>query len=68
MFVDEETEAFLKNASAIDESKRSGLWRIVVARNLPYADPRRTGKVIYLIKKQQFEGSKWTFDSWQLAL
>lgn len=47
MFVDEETEGFLKNASAIDENKRSGLWRIVVVRNLPYADPRRTGKVIF---------------------
>lgn len=45
MFVDEETMAFIRNNSAIDENKKNGLWRIVVVRNLPYTDARRTGKV-----------------------
>jgi hypothetical protein len=46
MFVDEETEAYLKNNSGLDDSRKIGLWRIVVAHNLPYADGRRNGKVL----------------------
>ena len=45
MFVAEETEALLRNSSAVDVNKKNGLWRIVVVRNLPYTDPRRNGKV-----------------------
>lgn len=45
MFVDEETEAYMKNSSGLDSSKMVGLWRIVVVRNIPYTDPRRNGKV-----------------------
>lgn len=45
MFVDEETEAHLKNSSGLDDNKRVGLWRIVVVHNLPYNDARRNGKV-----------------------
>lgn len=47
MFVDEETESYLRNSSRLDSNKRSGLWRVVVVRNLPYEDARRTGKVIW---------------------
>lgn len=45
MFLDEETEAAMKNASVLDGSNKAGLWRIVVVHNLPYTDPRRNGKV-----------------------
>ena len=45
MFLDEETEEFLRNSSQLDSSKKVGLWRTVVVRNLPYTDPRRNGKV-----------------------
>lgn len=45
MFIDEETEAYLKNSSVLDSSKRIGLWRIIVVRNIPYKDSRRNGKV-----------------------
>lgn len=45
MFVDEETELFLRNSSQLDNNKKLGLWRTVVVHNLPYTDPRRTGKV-----------------------
>ncbi|CAK9184176.1 unnamed protein product [Ilex paraguariensis] len=44
MLVDEETEMFIRNSTDLDDSKRFGLWRIVVVHNLPYTDPRRTGK------------------------
>lgn len=45
MFIDEETEAYMKNSSLLDSRKRIGLWRIIVVRNVPYADSRRNGKV-----------------------
>ena len=45
MFVDEETEADLKTNGSLNESKKIGLWRIVVVHNLPYTDGRRNGKV-----------------------
>lgn len=45
MFVDEETEEFLRNSSGLDNRMKLGLWRIVVVHNLPYTDPRRNGKV-----------------------
>lgn len=45
MFVDEETEKFLRNSGHLDDSKKIGLWRVVVIYNLPYTDPRRNGKV-----------------------
>lgn len=45
MFVDEETEGFLRNSSQLGSDKKVGMWRIIVVRNLPYSDPRRNGKV-----------------------
>jgi len=45
MFVDEETEKYLSSSGKLGSSKKIGSWRIIVARNLPYADARRTGKV-----------------------
>lgn len=48
MFVDEETMAYVKNSSSLYKDNKVGLWRLVVVRNLPYEDPRRTGKVPFL--------------------
>jgi hypothetical protein len=45
MFVDEETEKYLRSSGRLGASKKIGLWRIIVARNLPYTDARRSGKV-----------------------
>lgn len=45
MFIDEETEAYLKNSSDFVSSKKVGLWRIIVVHNIPYSDSRRNGKV-----------------------
>lgn len=44
MFVDEETETYLKKSAVLD-NKRVGLWRVVVVHHLPYTDARRNGKV-----------------------
>jgi len=47
MFVDEVThESLLKDGTLEDRTdRRVGLWRLVVVTNIPYTDPRRTGKV-----------------------
>ncbi|KAG8657982.1 hypothetical protein MANES_03G110100v8 [Manihot esculenta] len=49
MFVDEETEAYMKNSSVLDSSMKVGLWRIIVVHNIPYNDSRRNGKVPKLL-------------------
>ena len=49
MFIDEKTEAVMKNSSDLDSSKKFGFWRIIVVRNIPYSDPRRNGKVSMLL-------------------
>ncbi|KAG4971475.1 hypothetical protein AAZX31_13G221900 [Glycine max] len=49
MFVDEETEKYLRISGRLGTRKKIGLWRIIVAHNLPYTDPRRTGKIPKLL-------------------
>ncbi|WJZ96395.1 hypothetical protein VitviT2T_015086 [Vitis vinifera] len=60
MFVDEETEAHLKNSSGLDDNKRVGLWRIVVVHNLPYNDARRNGKVPKLLLHRMFPNARYS--------
>ncbi|OIT20117.1 PREDICTED: uncharacterized protein LOC109220602 [Nicotiana attenuata] len=60
MFVDEETEAFLRNSSELNSSMRIGLWRIVVVHNLPYNDPRRNGKVPKLLLHRLFPNARYS--------
>lgn len=45
MFVDVETEAFLRKTNELGSDRKVGLWRVIVVQNLPYSDPRRNGKV-----------------------
>ncbi|KAK7272539.1 hypothetical protein RJT34_29195 [Clitoria ternatea] len=54
MFIDEETEMYMKNVSILDSSRRVGLWRIIVVHNIPYADSRRNGKVPKLLLHRIF--------------
>ncbi|TYI42128.1 hypothetical protein ES332_A01G076400v1 [Gossypium tomentosum] len=60
MFVDEETEAFMKNRSILSSSKRVGLWRIVVIHNVPYSDARRNGKVPKLLLHRIFPNVRYS--------
>ncbi|KAG0483118.1 hypothetical protein HPP92_011202 [Vanilla planifolia] len=55
MFVDEETNTYIRNTSTLDGTKQVGLWRLVVVRNLPYADARRNGKVPKLLLHRLFQ-------------
>ncbi|KNA09280.1 hypothetical protein SOVF_155140 [Spinacia oleracea] len=60
MFLDEETEAAMKNASVLDGSNKAGLWRIVVVHNLPYTDPRRNGKIPKLLLHRLFPNARYS--------
>ncbi|KAJ0044787.1 hypothetical protein Pint_04568 [Pistacia integerrima] len=60
MFIDEETEAYMKNSSILDSSKRVGLWRIVVVHNIPYSDARRKGKVLKLLLHRIFPNVQYS--------
>ncbi|KAF1861995.1 hypothetical protein Lal_00026499 [Lupinus albus] len=48
MFVDEVTEKYLSSGK-LGISKKIGLWRVIIVRNLPYKDARRTGKIPKLL-------------------
>ncbi|KAK8647891.1 hypothetical protein V6N13_121615 [Hibiscus sabdariffa] len=60
MFIDEETEAYLRNKSILDSGKRVGLWRIVVVHNVPYSDARRNGKVPKLLLHRIFPNVRYS--------
>ncbi|QHO31761.1 uncharacterized protein DS421_8g244310 [Arachis hypogaea] len=60
MFIDEETESFMKNASILGVSRRVGLWRIIVVRNIPYTDARRNGKVPKLLLHRIFPNVRYS--------
>ncbi|XP_054816619.1 probable hexosyltransferase MUCI70 isoform X2 [Prosopis cineraria] len=60
MFIDEETEIYMKNASILGSSKRVGLWRIIVIRNVPYADGRRNGKIPKLLLHRIFPNVRYS--------
>ncbi|KAG8364938.1 hypothetical protein BUALT_Bualt18G0050700 [Buddleja alternifolia] len=60
MFVDEETETYMKNSSLLGSDKQVGLWRIIVVRNVPYSDPRRNGKVPKLLLHRLFPNTRYS--------
>ncbi|KAL9259605.1 putative hexosyltransferase MUCI70 [Drosera capensis] len=59
MFLDEETQEYMRNNSVLSGSK-AGLWRIVRVRNLPYADPRRNGKIPKLLLHRLFPNARYS--------
>lgn len=60
MFVDEETEASLDDYENFRTTKQVGLWRVVVVRNLPYRDARRTGKIPKLLLHRLFPNVRFS--------
>lgn len=58
MFVDEQTLAKISSEGHVpDDTGHVGLWKIVIVKNLPYADMRRTGKVPKLLSHRLFPSS-----------
>ncbi|KAL3631422.1 hypothetical protein CASFOL_024406 [Castilleja foliolosa] len=60
MFVDEETEAYMKNSSILGSDKQVGLWRIIVIHDVPYTDSRRNGKVPKLLLHRLFPNARYS--------
>ncbi|QCD76762.1 uncharacterized protein LOC114186860 [Vigna unguiculata] len=60
MFVDEETEKYLRSSGRLGISKKIGLWRIIVARNLPYTDARRSGKIPKLLLHRMVPNARYS--------
>ncbi|VAH09774.1 unnamed protein product [Triticum turgidum subsp. durum] len=56
----EETMAYVKNSSSLYKDNKVGLWRLVVVRNLPYEDPRRTGKIPKLLLHRLFPNVRFS--------
>ncbi|OMO82457.1 hypothetical protein COLO4_22994 [Corchorus olitorius] len=61
MFVDEQTLSKLSSEGHNpDEKGYVGLWKIVVVRNLPYLDMRKTGKVPKFLSHRLFPSAKYS--------
>lgn len=60
MFIDEETEKYMKNSSTLGSDKKVGLWRIIVVHNVPYTDSRRNGKVPKLLLHRLFPNTRYS--------
>lgn len=59
MFVDKQTLSTLSSDGNIPNDRGyMGLWRIVVVRNLPYKDMRKTGKVPKFLSHRLFSSSR----------
>lgn len=55
MFVDEQTLSKLSSEGHVpDDNRKIGLWRMVIVKNLPYEDMRRTGKVPKFLSHRLF--------------
>ncbi|XP_062096141.1 probable hexosyltransferase MUCI70 [Humulus lupulus] len=60
MFIDEVTEAYVKTAGTMDSNRKIGIWRVIVVRNLPYPDGRRTGKIPKLLMHRLFPNARFS--------
>lgn len=59
MFLDELTMKKLSSEGLVADDKGNiGLWRIVLVRNLPYMDMRRTGKVPKFLSHRLFPSAR----------
>lgn len=69
MFVDEETFRDLHADGTLPEggeeeeaaaAATAGVWRVVLVRDIPYADPRRTGKIPKLLMHRLFPNARFS--------
>ncbi|XP_042498615.1 probable hexosyltransferase MUCI70 [Macadamia integrifolia] len=61
MFLDEQTMAKLSLEGHVpNDDGYIGLWRIVIVRNLPYTDMRRTGKVPKFLSHRLFPSARYS--------
>ncbi|XP_022773512.1 uncharacterized protein LOC111315774 isoform X1 [Durio zibethinus] len=60
MFVDEVTMQTLYSEGQSPDGGFIGLWKIVVVKNLPYADMRRVGKIPKLLPHRLFPSARYS--------
>ncbi|KAE9591736.1 hypothetical protein Lalb_Chr20g0121871 [Lupinus albus] len=60
MFVDEITEEYLRSSGKMGINKKVGLWRVIVAHNIPYTDARRTGKIPKLLLHRMAPNARYS--------
>ncbi|KAL3824133.1 hypothetical protein ACJIZ3_020162 [Penstemon smallii] len=61
MFVDEQTLLKLSAEGNVPDAEgKIGLWRMVVVKNLPYEDMRKTGKVPKFLSHRLFPSSRYS--------
>lgn len=61
MFVDQQTlDGMIEEGEVPEGNVTYGLWRIVLVKNLPYSDNRRTGKVPKLLTHRLFPNAKYS--------
>ncbi|KAF5739246.1 hypothetical protein HS088_TW12G00448 [Tripterygium wilfordii] len=61
MFVDEQTLSTLSSDGHIpDDGGHIGLWRMVIVRDLPYKDLRKTGKVPKFLSHRLFPSARYS--------
>ncbi|KAK4479791.1 hypothetical protein RD792_015327 [Penstemon davidsonii] len=61
MFVDEQTLVKLSAEGNVPDAEgKIGLWRMVVVKNLPYEDMRKTGKVPKFLSHRLFPSSRYS--------
>lgn len=61
MFLDELTMTKLSSEGQVPDDKGNiGLWRIVVVKNLPYMDMRRTGKIPKFLSHRLFPSARYS--------
>ncbi|XVF73958.1 hypothetical protein PTKIN_Ptkin13bG0022700 [Pterospermum kingtungense] len=60
MFVDEVTMQTLNSEGQSPDGGFIGLWKIVVVKNLPYADMRRVGKIPKLLPHRLFPSARYS--------
>ncbi|KAK4479802.1 hypothetical protein RD792_015339, partial [Penstemon davidsonii] len=61
MFVDEQTLVKLSAEGNVPDAEgKIGLWRMVVVKNLPYEDMRKTGKVPKFLAHRLFPSSRYS--------
>jgi Protein of unknown function (DUF616) len=60
MFMDAPTLTKLSSeGNAPDENGKIGLWRVILVKNLPYTDMRKTGKVPKFLSHRLFPSSRY---------
>ncbi|KAG1369963.1 hypothetical protein COCNU_15G003290 [Cocos nucifera] len=61
MFVDESTlQTLLSEGENMDNMGFIGLWKIIVVKNLPYADMRRVGKIPKFLSHRLFPSARYS--------